>query len=190
MKSESLLKFHKIIPEFIRSYRTTEINKIPVISTKHDYFKNTFFLSTIIEWKKLNPTIRIFENVGIFKKTILTFISPAAKSIFNCHNPRFLTLLSRLNLGYRCLRGHKFKNCFPNSLNPFGICGIGETEISWQYLFHCFSYSTETLDLLDSIRNIDSSIFQKSDMNATQLYFLEIKPECLTNHYSTFSNKC
>ena len=30
---------------------------IPLIETKYNFFKNTFFPSAIIEWNKLHPTI-------------------------------------------------------------------------------------------------------------------------------------
>ena len=46
------------------------------MSTKHDYFKNTFFTATIIEWSKLDRKIQIPESIGIFKKNLLTFIRP------------------------------------------------------------------------------------------------------------------
>ena len=43
----------------------------------------------------------------------------------------------------------------------FASVGIGEIEACCHYLLHCSNYSTQKLELLNSIRNIDSSILQK-----------------------------
>ena len=81
------------------------------------------------------------ESIVTFKKRILSFIRPSAKSTFNCHNPRGIKLLSRLRLGLGHLREHKFKHSLQDSLNPFCSCGKGEGETSSHYLLHCSNYS-------------------------------------------------
>ena len=81
------------------SYGARQCNKIPVINVKHDFFKNTFFPSTTIEWNKLDWEIKHFESIVSFKKRILSFIRPSANSTFNCHNPKGIKLLPRLRLG-------------------------------------------------------------------------------------------
>ena len=145
------------------SYRTRQCNKIPAINVKHDFFKNTFFPSTIMEWNKLDWEIKNSESIVTFKKRILSFIRPSANSTFNCHNPRGIKLLSRLRLGLRHLREHKFKYSFQDSLNPFYSFGKGEVETSSHYLLHCSNYSEEQLALLNTIRNIDMLVLQLSD---------------------------
>ena len=45
------------------SYRTRQCNKIPAINVTHDFFKNTFFPSTIMEWNKLDLEIKNSESV-------------------------------------------------------------------------------------------------------------------------------
>ena len=35
----------------------------PLIKIKHNFFKNTFFPSAILEWNKLDPTIQNAEEV-------------------------------------------------------------------------------------------------------------------------------
>ena len=151
------------------SYRTRQCNKIPAINAKHDFFKNTFFPSTIMEWNKLDWEIKNSESIVTFKKRILSFIRPSANSTFNCHNPRGIKLLSRLRLGLSHLREHKFKYSFQDSLNPFCSCGKGEVETSSHYLLHCSNYSEERLALLNTIRNIDMSILQLSDSKFTSV---------------------
>ena len=107
------------------SYRTRQCNKIPAINVKHDFFKNTFFPSTTIEWNKVDWKIKNSENIEIFKKIILSFIRPSPNSTFNCHNPKGIKLLSQLRLGLSHLREYKCKHSFQDSLNPFGSCGKG-----------------------------------------------------------------
>ena len=134
------------------SYRTKQCNNIPAINVKHDFFKNTFFPSTIIEWNKLDWKIKNSGSIETFKKRILSFIRPCLNSTFNCQNPKGIKLLLQLRLGLSHLREHRFKHSFQDSLNP------GEVETSSHHLLHCFSYSEERLALLNIIKNIDMSI--------------------------------
>ena len=71
-----------VIPQSNCPYRTN----IPHINVKHQFFKNSYFPSTIIEWNKLDSNIRNSETLNIFKSKILKFIRPTANSIFGCHN--------------------------------------------------------------------------------------------------------
>ena len=50
------------------SYRTRPCNKIPAINVKHDFFKNNFFPSAIIEWNKLDWKIKDSDSIETFKK--------------------------------------------------------------------------------------------------------------------------
>ena len=160
---------YSIIPIHNMSYRIRQGNKIPAIIVKHNFFKNTFFLSTIIKWNKLDQKIKNYKSIETLKKRILSFVSPSTNSTFNCYNPRVLKLLSRLWLGLSHLREHTFKNSFQDSLNPFCSCGKGEVETSSHYLLHCSNYSEERLALLNTIRNIDMSILQLSDSKFTSV---------------------
>ena len=83
------------------------------LSLKQD---NSFFRSTIIEWNKCDQNIRNSSSFNIFRKSILKFIRPS-DSLFNCHNPKGIKLLTKLRLGLGHLREHKFKHSFQDSLN-------------------------------------------------------------------------
>ena len=76
-----------IIPIHNMSYRTRQCNKIPAINVKHNFFKKTFFPSTIIEWNKLGWEIENSESIVTFRKRILSFIGPSANSTFYFNNP-------------------------------------------------------------------------------------------------------
>ena len=84
LKSQSPKYLYSIIPMHNMSYRTRQCNKIPAINVKHDFFKNTFFPSTIIEWNKLDWKIKNSESIETFKKRVLSFIRPSPNSTFNC----------------------------------------------------------------------------------------------------------
>ena len=94
------------------SYATRNVECIPQIKIKHNFFKNTCFLSAIIEWNKLDPAIRNAESLGIFKSNILKFFRPTPRSFFNCYNHKGIRLMTRLRLGLSRLREYKFNHNF------------------------------------------------------------------------------
>ena len=98
------------------SYATRNVDCIPRIKIKHNFFKNNFFPSAIIEWNKLDPAIRNAESLGIFKINILKFFRPTPRSFFNCYNHKGIRLMTRLRLGLSHLREHKFNHNFQSSL--------------------------------------------------------------------------
>ena len=112
-----------IVPQSNCQYRSRNAQNIPHINVKHQFFKNSYFPSTIIEWNKLDSKIRNSETLNIFKSKFLKFIRPTANSAFGCHNPIRAKLLTRLRLGLSHLRGHKFKHGFQDTLNPLCSCG-------------------------------------------------------------------
>ena len=50
------------------NYNTRNTDKITLFCTKHNFFKNCFFPSTVIEWNKLDLNLRSATNVNVFKK--------------------------------------------------------------------------------------------------------------------------
>ena len=72
---------------------------IPSLIFKHNFFKNTFFPSTILEWNKLDPSLRNSSSYNVFKNSILKFIRPFPNKIFQCHNAKGIKLVTRLRLG-------------------------------------------------------------------------------------------
>ena len=130
-RSQSPQYLFNIIPTSVRPYNTRNANNIPQFKVKHNFFKNSFFPSVVIEWNKLDLNIRNSENLFIFKKKLLKFIRPSRNSVFKCHNPKGIKLITRLRLGLSHLREHKFKLGFLDSLNPICSCGQNiETSFS------------------------------------------------------------
>ena len=108
-----------MMPKLTRSYSTENANNIPHFKVKHCFFKNTFFLSVINEWNKLDPEVQNTPSLSFFKNNILKFIRPTANNIFSCHNLKRIKYLARLRLGLGHLYEHKFKNDFQDTLNHF-----------------------------------------------------------------------
>ena len=151
---------------------------------KIHFFKHAFFASTIIEWNKLDWKIENSESIETFKIRTLSFIRQSPNGTFNSHSPKEIIRLSRLKLGLSHLREHKFKYSFQDSLNPFYSFGKGEVETSSHYLLHCSNYSEERLTLLNTIKNIDMSILQQSDLKFTSA--LLFGDTSLDNNKNTF----
>ena len=90
-------------------YVTRNIHNIPFIKTRHTFFKNSFFPSTIIEWNNLDHNIRNSSSFNVFRNSILKFIRPSPNSLFNSHNPKGIKFITRQRLGLSHLREHKFR---------------------------------------------------------------------------------
>ena len=95
----SLHHIFDLIPNLNRVRETRHSNSIPAIHTRHKYFKNSFFPSTVCEWNNLDCKIKNSGSLSLFKKNLLNFIRPCVNSIFNVHNPNGIKLLTRLWLG-------------------------------------------------------------------------------------------
>ena len=66
----------EIIPTRNEAYQTRHLANIPSLSFKHCFFKNIFFPSTILEWNKLDPSLRNSPSCNVLKNSILKFIRP------------------------------------------------------------------------------------------------------------------
>ena len=80
-RSQSPQYLSNIIPTSVRPCNTRNANNIPQFTVKHDFFKNSFFPSVVIEWNKLDLNIHNSENLFIFKKKLLKFIRPSGNSV-------------------------------------------------------------------------------------------------------------
>ena len=156
----------ELIPTRNEAYQTRHLANIPSLSFKHNFFKNTFFPSTILEWNKLDPSLRNSTSYNVFKNSILKFIRPSPNKIFQCHNPKVIKLVTRLRLGLSHLREHKFKHSFQDTLNPFCSCGL-DIETTSHYFLHCPLFHAERSTLLNNVNEIDCPIFNKSEIVVT-----------------------
>ena len=148
-----------IIPIRNPAYSTRNHINIPLFKTNDNFFKNPFFLSTIIQWNNLDPILRNSGAYETFKNTILKFIRPSPNSVFECHNPSGIKFLTKLRLGLSHFCDHKFRHSFQDSLNPLCKC-VAEVESTSHFLLHCPIYNNEMSSLRSTIRNIDCKLFE------------------------------
>ena len=137
-KNKSPSHLYDLIPDRVKFYstRSSQIDNISNIKTRSNFFRNSFFPSTITEWNKLDCDIRNSDSLNIFKLSLLKFVRPVANSVFDINNPYGLKLLIRLRLGLSHLPYHKFRHNFQDCINPMCDCGL-ETETTTHFLLHC-----------------------------------------------------
>ena len=134
-------------------HNTRSSINLPLFYIRHNFFKNSFFPSAVIEWNNLDLSIRNSESLSIFKKCILKFIRPSPSSTHNCFNTKGIKYLTRLRLGLSHLRERKFKHGFLDSLNPICNCGL-DIETTCHFLLHCSNFINERTLLLNDVSRI------------------------------------
>ena len=99
-------------------YATRTEGNIPLIKTKHNFFMIFFFFFffffhlLLFNGKTLIHVLETLTKYFIFKEKIINFIRPSPNAFFERHNPQGIKLITRLRLGLRHLRKHKFKHSF------------------------------------------------------------------------------
>ena len=141
---------------------------LPSLSFIHNFFKNTFFPTAILEWNKLDLSLRNSASYNLFKKSILKFIRPSPTKIFQYHNPKGIKLVTRLRLSLGHHQEHKFKHSFQDTLNPLCSCGH-DIETAPHYFLHCPLFHAERSTLLNNINEIDRTIFNKIESVVTRI---------------------
>ena len=165
--SRSPKNLFELIPTARQAYLTRIKIIIPLLNVKHDYFKNSFLPSTIIEWNNLDSSIQNSVSLATFKKCKSTFIRSSTNNAFHCHNPKGLKLTTRLRLLLSHFRFHKFKHSFQYTLDH--TCNCGTVEASIHYLLHRPNFSNERLTLFNKLQIIDENILIKDDSNISKV---------------------
>ena len=132
-----------------------------VITGCQDTELSYFDLNVTKYWK---GSIKYFS---VFKSNILKFIRPSPNSVYNCHNPRGICLITRLRLGLSHLREHKFKHGFQDMLNPLCSCG-NDVESTEHFLLRCPKFVNERHTLLSSLGIFNCSLLENTSKVLTQ----------------------
>ena len=77
LKNEHSQYLFNLIPVRPTLHPTRNPLNIPLLNANHNFFKNSFFSSTTIEWNELDPGLRKAESLSLFKTNILKFIRPS-----------------------------------------------------------------------------------------------------------------
>ena len=88
------------------------------------FFRNFFFTTAVIESNNLDLKKGNSETFSAFKENVLKFIRPSSSSIFHCHSPNAIKLITRMYLSLSHLREHKFRYNFQDTPNPICSCGM------------------------------------------------------------------
>ena len=166
-KSRSPQYLFKLIPEKTSSYVTRNAYNIPLFNINHNFYKNSLFPSTIIEWNNPDSNLRNSENFGIFKKKIRKFNRPKPNSFLNCCNLKGIKLITRPRLESSHLCNHKFKYNYQNCLNPLCSCS-SSIESTSHFLLHCPIFHDKIHTLLTTLNDNDCKILESTDSYLAQ----------------------
>ena len=114
---------YNLIPLGNCVYNTRNQDHINTYYCRTDLFKYSFFPCTIVEWNKLDITLRNAKLLLIFKNSLLK-IGRYLKSIFKIHDPLGIKFLTRMRLGLSHLNEHRFRHNFQDCLNPLCSCRL------------------------------------------------------------------
>ena len=107
LRTTQLPKYlYDLIPKGSRTYYTRNQDKIETYYCRTDLFKYSFFPYTIVEWNKVDVTVRNAKSYLIFKNLLLKIGRPIQNSIFKIHDPLGIKLLTRLRYGLSHLNEH------------------------------------------------------------------------------------
>ena len=70
-KEKKPVYLFNLTPTKYSNYNTRKTDKIAPFHTKHNFFKNSFFPSTVIGWNNLDPNLRSATSLIVFKKNLL-----------------------------------------------------------------------------------------------------------------------
>ena len=171
------------IPNTDRIYNTRNAADVPRIKSKHNFFKNSYIPSTIIEWNKLDQDIRNAESYALFRKHLLSFIRPEANNIFNLDNAKGVKLLTRLRVSFSNLKEQKFRHNFVDTINSLCSCG-NFAESTTHLSHHCAHFPNQRSTLVNKIKDIDKHIFDKNDSLITQTLLFGDEKHSITDNKS------
>ena len=115
---------YKLIPAKSSSYNTHNSDHIETYYCRTDIFKYSFFPYTIVEYNRLDHTLRNSKSYNIFKNLLLKIGRPMPKPTFNIHNPLGLKLLTRFRLRLSHLNEHKFNYNYEDCINLLCSCSL------------------------------------------------------------------
>ena len=115
---------------------------------RYNFFKNSFFSSANTEWK-IRSRLQNSKSFGVFKNSILRFITTSPSKGLNCDNHKEIRFTKQLHVGLNHCHEHKFKHNFHNYLNSTCSCS-SDIESNLHFLLHCPIFKDEIYTLLPS----------------------------------------
>ena len=90
-KRKSPQYLFKLMPEKTSSYVTRNTENIPLFNIKHNFYKNSFFSSLIIEWNNLDPNLCNSVQRNLCNSEILVFSKIIFLNLLDPNQTVFLT---------------------------------------------------------------------------------------------------
>ena len=150
----------------MRSAPTSTIRPFP---SRTKSFKKSFSPFSINKWNNLTVKIRNTKSINIFRKLIIN--EKRENSLFSVYDPLGVKLLTRLRFQFSHRNEYKFKHGFSDTVNPICACGT-EIEATEHFFLRCHLYSTQRLELFESLKKVDSNFLNlnEKDQVNTLLY--------------------
>ena len=130
---------YNLIPLENCIYNTHNQDQIGTYYCRTDLFKYSFFPYAIVQWNKLDITLRNAKPLLIFKNSLLKIGRAIQISIFKIHDPLGIKFLIRLRLGLSHLNEHRFRHNFQDCLNRLCSCSL-EVESNTHFFLHCHHF--------------------------------------------------
>ena len=106
------------IPPLHRSqYSLRNQDVIEQLRPRTERFKSSFYSSCLMEWNKLDHSIKESHTFASFKAKLPVLVRPKAKSVYGIHDPVGLSYLTQLRVSLSKLNLHKFKHNFRDALD-------------------------------------------------------------------------
>ena len=152
---QSLSYVFNMFPRKNTSRPTRGSDNIPLLGTKYNFFKNSYFSAAVKEWNRLDIDIWKSDSISIFKKLILSFIRPLPNKVSNSHNLQGLKFLAKLGLGVSHLCYHKFNSLYS--------CG-SDIETTLHFLLYRPNFMECRNNLLSKISEINSELITRNGL--------------------------
>ena len=122
-----------------------------------EYFQNSFLPYVVKGWNKLDPVKRSCQPYESFRKALLNVVRPSENKISKIHDRVEIKFLTRLRLGLRHLREHKFRHNFEETLNPLCSYSI-EAETTLHFFLRCQFFNDIRGILVNDLINTERSL--------------------------------
>ena len=150
------------LPQSNHQYNNRTTEDITTFYYRTDAFKFYYFPATIMEWNKLDVTLRNSESLPYFRRLVgpqlnrfIIFIIPLVWNF----SPHF---------GLSHLNEHRFKHNFQDCINPLCTCSLEIESLSYFFL-HCHYFTNIRSTLFSELQSVDVNIAKLSDNEIVDL---------------------
>ena len=181
LKQKSPTYLYNIIAtqEFREGSRKANSLELKSYPSRTLFYRKSFFPSVIVDWNRLDLSIKTALSKSVFKKRLLNLARPKKQSYFGITDNNKVRHLTTLRLKLSPLNAHKFAYNFDDT--PYPYCRVCETiEYTPHFLVHCRSYKNIRTNLYNNISvfiGSNVSSIPKRRLVSILLYGMEDMPD-------------